>query len=101
MWSAPVAAQAGRIVTFGIKPTRAETAYGWLELSDGPEAAVPLRRFVEKPDLVRANAMLAAGAFLWNAGIFLFTARTIIDGIRQVCAKHAGAVFDGIGGGQG
>ena len=83
IWLGAVAARAGRIVTFGIKPTRAETAYGWLELSDGPEAAVPLRRFVEKPDLVRANAMLAAGNFLWNAGIFLFTARTIIEAFAK------------------
>lgn len=68
------AARAGRIVTFGIVPTRAETGYGWLEL-DGAEdgAAVPLRRFVEKPDLDRAEEMLASGGFLWNSGIFLFS----------------------------
>jgi mannose-1-phosphate guanylyltransferase / mannose-6-phosphate isomerase len=73
------AARAGQIVTFGITPTRAETGYGWLEL-DGPATgeAVALKRFVEKPDAARAAEMLAAGRFLWNAGIFLFTAHTII-----------------------
>lgn len=72
------AAIAGRIVTFGITPTRAETGYGWLELQGASDGPVALKRFVEKPDSARAEAMLAAGNFLWNAGIFLFTARTII-----------------------
>ena len=53
------AARAGQIVTFGILPTRPETGYGYLELSDGTGNAVPLKRFVEKPDLPRAEAMLA------------------------------------------
>lgn len=73
------AARAGQIVTFGISPTHAETGYGWLELA-GPAGVgpVPLTRFVEKPDAVHAAQMLEAGNFLWNAGIFLFTARTMI-----------------------
>jgi mannose-1-phosphate guanylyltransferase/mannose-6-phosphate isomerase len=77
------AARSGRIVTFGIAPTRAETGYGWLEL-DGPPAreAVALKCFVEKPDPAKAEAMLAAGHFLWNAGIFLFSARTIIEAFQ-------------------
>ncbi|KGJ19066.1 mannose-1-phosphate guanylyltransferase/mannose-6-phosphate isomerase [Paracoccus sanguinis] len=76
-------AQAGRIVTFGIQPTRAETGYGWLELDESadPDTA-PLRRFVEKPDAATAARMLAEGDFLWNAGIFLFTARTMIAAFR-------------------
>jgi mannose-1-phosphate guanylyltransferase/mannose-6-phosphate isomerase len=72
------AAQAGRIVTFGIVPTRAETGYGWLEMDGVAAEATPLKRFVEKPDASQAAAMLAAGNFLWNAGIFLCTPRTII-----------------------
>ena len=74
------AARGGRIVTFGIAPTRPETGYGWLELDGAAEAsaAVPMRRFVEKPDCAAAEAMLAAGNFLWNAGIFLVSARTMI-----------------------
>lgn len=80
------AAQSGRIVTFGITPTHAETGYGWLELaSPAGEAAVPLTRFVEKPDTARAEAMLAAGNYLWNAGIFLFSARTMLEAF----ATHA------------
>jgi mannose-1-phosphate guanylyltransferase/mannose-6-phosphate isomerase len=74
------AAQAGQIVTFGIAPTRAETGYGWLEIDrvSAEAGAAPLKRFVEKPDAVRAEAMLAEGNYLWNAGIFLCSARTII-----------------------
>ena len=67
-----------RIVTFGIAPTRAETGYGWLEIDRTAAGAAPLKLFVEKPVPARAEAMLAAGNFLWNAGIFLSTARTII-----------------------
>ncbi|MDH2328622.1 mannose-1-phosphate guanylyltransferase/mannose-6-phosphate isomerase [Cereibacter sp. SYSU M97828] len=79
------AAEAGQIVTFGITPDRAETGYGWLELGAGvtPEGdPVPLQRFVEKPDEEKAKAMLAAGDFLWNAGIFLFRADIIIEAFR-------------------
>jgi mannose-1-phosphate guanylyltransferase/mannose-6-phosphate isomerase len=73
------AAKAGQIVTFGIAPTHPETGYGWLELA-GPagDQAVALTRFVEKPDLARAKAMLDAGNYLWNAGIFLFRADVML-----------------------
>ena len=72
------AAQAGRIVTFGIAPTRPETGYGYMEAEGAGEGPLVLKRFVEKPDLANAEAMLAQGNFLWNAGIFLFSARTLI-----------------------
>lgn len=71
----------GRLVTFGISPTRAETGYGWLELTAAPNGSgepIALSRFVEKPDATRAAMMLAAGNYLWNAGIFLFRARDVI-----------------------
>ena len=73
------AVRAGRLVTFGIAPTRPETGYGYLELGAAPAGTVAdLIRFVEKPDATRAAEMLAAGRFLWNAGIFLFRAADII-----------------------
>jgi mannose-1-phosphate guanylyltransferase/mannose-6-phosphate isomerase len=74
------AARAGHVVTFGIRPTRAETGYGWLELDPAASGEVlPLRRFVEKPDAARAAAMLASGGYAWNAGIFLFRAATMLS----------------------
>ena len=70
--AAAPAASAGQLVTFGIRPDRPETGYGWLELStptpDFAPVPQPLRSFVEKPDLAKAEALLAGGMHLWNAG---------------------------------
>lgn len=89
-------AQAGDLVTFGITPTRAETGYGYLELENGsnPIEKVPqtLARFVEKPDALQAKEMLAKGNFLWNAGIFLFTAETILQAYHRYAPKLLKAV---------
>ncbi len=80
------AARAGQIVTFGIVPDRPETGYGYLELAKTEQhGAVPLKQFVEKPVLAEAERMLAAGGYLWNAGIFMYTAQTLIDAF----AEHA------------
>ncbi len=76
-----VAVDNGQIVTFGITPTHLETGYGYLELSEEPNGeghAIALKRFIEKPDAVRAKEMLALGTFKWNAGIFLFKAADIL-----------------------
>jgi mannose-1-phosphate guanylyltransferase/mannose-6-phosphate isomerase len=83
------AARAGEIVTFGIAPTRPETGYGYLELAAAEAMSAtspqPLASFVEKPESAEARRMLAAGRYLWNAGIFLCSARTMIDAF----ARHA------------
>ncbi|WP_111557391.1 mannose-1-phosphate guanylyltransferase/mannose-6-phosphate isomerase [Paracoccus sediminilitoris] len=77
------AAQQGRIVTFGITPDRAETGYGYLELASTGSGPQPLARFVEKPDAERAAQMVSEGNYLWNAGIFLFSARAMIQAFRD------------------
>ncbi|MEO1306367.1 MAG: mannose-1-phosphate guanylyltransferase/mannose-6-phosphate isomerase [Pseudomonadota bacterium] len=73
-------AAAGKLVTFGVTPDRPETGYGYLELVAQPDglAAYPLTSFTEKPDLETAQALLAGGKHLWNAGLFLFRVRDII-----------------------
>ncbi|WGR63153.1 mannose-1-phosphate guanylyltransferase/mannose-6-phosphate isomerase (plasmid) [Paracoccus ferrooxidans] len=76
------AAQAGRIVTFGITPSRPETGYGYMEAEGEGEGPLVLKRFVEKPDAENAARMIAQGNFLWNAGIFLFAARTMIEAFK-------------------
>lgn len=80
------AALAGQLVTFGVAPTRAETGYGYLELEAAPDGAatgpVPLRRFIEKPDAGTAAEMMATGRHLWNAGVFLFSPRAILDAFQ-------------------
>lgn len=79
-------ARAGNLVAFGVAPTRAETGYGYLELSDSPaSSAQPFLSFVEKPDFQHATAMLESGRYLWNAGIFLFRACDILAAFD----KHA------------
>lgn len=77
------AAEDGKIVTFGIKPSRAETGYGWLEA--GPEAypdVNALERFIEKPDAAKAETLFADDKFLWNAGVFLSSAATMIEAFK-------------------
>jgi mannose-1-phosphate guanylyltransferase len=75
------------LITFGIKPTRPETGYGYIER--GPlletRAGIPVHRVVqfrEKPDRATAERFLAAGTFVWNSGIFVWRARTILNEIR-------------------
>lgn len=94
--AAAPAARDGQIVTFGITPDRAETAYGYLELAAtaDPQTAQPqpLARFVEKPGPEAARDMLAAGHYLWNAGLFLFSAPAILKAYRT----HAPAMLDAV-----
>jgi len=84
------AARAGRIVTFGIAPTRPETGYGYMEAEGGikDDGPLVLKRFVEKPDAENAARMIAQGNFLWNAGIFLFAARSMIDAFRAHAPQY-------------
>lgn len=75
------AARTGRIVTFGMRPTAPETGYGYIEVG-APLPDIPgvhtLTRFVEKPDAATAARLVASGSHLWNSGMFVFTARTLI-----------------------
>lgn len=78
------AAREGDMVTVGIKPTRPETGYGYVELGEELAPSVHRgRRFVEKPDELRARQFLAAGRYLWNSGMFFFRADVLLDSIRQ------------------
>jgi mannose-1-phosphate guanylyltransferase len=87
-----LAASGPRIVVLGVPPTRAETGYGYIELGDavtpttvGGEA-IPVRRvrrFTEKPDAVRARSFLRSGNYVWNSGMFLWSAKTLCDAVRE------------------
>ncbi|WP_299506590.1 mannose-1-phosphate guanylyltransferase/mannose-6-phosphate isomerase [uncultured Roseobacter sp.] len=74
------AAGEGHLVTFGITPDRPETAYGYLELAEtaAGDTPVKLASFTEKPDAETAQAFMASGRHLWNAGLFLWRVRDII-----------------------
>ena len=82
------AAEAGRLVTFGIVPTAPETGYGYIEAAEPLAAApVPIARFVEKPDRATAEQFLATGRFTWNSGMFLFQASAIVDELERLAPE--------------
>ena len=73
-------AQDGRLVTFGIVPTDANTGYGYIKSSkDNNGGAYQVEGFVEKPDLQTAQSYLEQGNYLWNSGMFMFQANTLIN----------------------
>lgn len=81
--AAPMAAD-GWLVTLGISPDSPETGYGYIALGEELTAGVQrVARFVEKPDLANAEAMLAAGNHVWNAGIFLFRADAYLAALGE------------------
>jgi len=94
-----LAAGGERIVVLGVPPTRAETGYGYIELGEAVDPAprsavngapVPARRvkrFTEKPDRARAEEFVASGNYAWNGGIFLWSARTLANAIREHCPE--------------
>jgi mannose-1-phosphate guanylyltransferase/mannose-6-phosphate isomerase len=90
-------ARTGVLATFGIRPALPETGFGYIECGDRiPDAGLPPAfravRFVEKPPLAQAREYLAAGNYVWNSGMFCFTAAAILDAF----ARHAPAVRDAI-----
>ena len=85
--SAVALAAQGRLVTFGIRPASPETGYGYIE-ADGTE----VRRFVEKPSAEVARGYVESGRFLWNSGMFCFSAGTILAEMRAHCPAIVAAV---------
>jgi len=83
------AAEAGDIVTFGIEPDHPATGFGYIAAGPG-EGVRRVERFIEKPDAVRAQALLDAGGHYWNAGIFLARAATW----RATLERHAPAMIE-------
>ena len=80
-----VAAAGDNIVVLGIEPTRAETGYGYIETTDytRDDSALHVRRFIEKPNQNKAGEFVAAGNYYWNSGMFLWTARTLANAVRE------------------
>jgi mannose-1-phosphate guanylyltransferase len=79
-----IAAAGENIVVLGIRPTRPETGYGYIE-AGAPDAggALRVRRFTEKPDAAKANQFMAAGNYFWNSGMFLWRADTLANALRE------------------
>ncbi len=87
---AEIASAGENIVVLGIRPTRAETGYGYIEaggLFEG--SALRVRRFTEKPNAEKAAAFVAAGNYFWNSGMFLWSARTLANALTEHLPKTA------------
>ncbi len=80
-----LAAAGENMVVLGIEPTRPETGYGYIETGDslGDDSALHVRRFTEKPNAHRAEDFVSAGNYFWNSGIFLWSARTLANAVRE------------------
>ncbi len=92
------AAAQGYLVTIGIEPSFPATGFGYIQRSAEPAptlegtGALPVHRFVEKPDRERAEQFLAESGFFWNAGMFVVQARTLLDALaEQIPSLAAGA----------
>ena len=85
-----IAASGENIVVLGIRPTRAETGYGYIEAGSlFAGDALRVRRFTEKPDAKRAGEFLSAGNYFWNSGMFLWSARTLANALIEHLPKTA------------
>lgn len=85
-----VAAAGANIVVLGIRPNRAETGYGYIEAGSLYEGdALHVRRFTEKPNAETAAEFVAAGNYFWNSGMFLWSAQTLSDALREHLPKTA------------
>ena len=85
-----IAASGENIVALGIRPTRPETGYGYIEAGTPVDGgAWRVRRFTEKPDLHKASEFLAAGNYYWNSGMFLWSARTLANALQEHLPKTA------------
>jgi len=80
---AAVAADAGKLVTFGIVPTAPETGYGYIKAHVG-EGVRGVDRFVEKPNLETAQQYVASGEYYWNSGMFLFKASRYLQELEAL-----------------
>ncbi|MBB5530271.1 mannose-1-phosphate guanylyltransferase/mannose-6-phosphate isomerase [Stenotrophomonas maltophilia] len=80
--AAASAADAGKLVTFGIVPTGPETGYGYINAADG-QGVRAVERFVEKPDLETATGYVSSGQYYWNSGIFLFKASRYLQELER------------------
>ncbi|HLD29574.1 MAG TPA: mannose-1-phosphate guanylyltransferase/mannose-6-phosphate isomerase, partial [bacterium] len=86
----------GHIVTFGIRPDKPDTGYGYIEkgakIRDGKNSRDYFRisKFAEKPDLGTAKRYLASGRFFWNSGMFAFTVGTILEEMRKYAPRISG-----------
>jgi mannose-1-phosphate guanylyltransferase len=85
-----IAAAGDNIVVLGVRPNRAETGYGYIEVGELFRGdALRVRRFTEKPNAEKAATFVAAGNYFWNSGMFLWSAQTLADALREHLSNTA------------
>lgn len=89
--AAQVGAEQGGMVTFGVKPTRAETGYGYIEVGSETSELQAVTSFVEKPDAATAEGYLSGGRHLWNSGMFVLGAQAYLDELAKFNPEMASA----------
>jgi mannose-1-phosphate guanylyltransferase/mannose-6-phosphate isomerase len=90
-------AQSGKLTTFGIVPTEANTGYGYIKSSkNNADGAYKVEEFAEKPDLETAQTYLEQGNYLWNSGMFMFKAETLIDELTAYTPEIVKLVSDAV-----
>jgi len=82
-------AQKGYVVTFGVKPAKPETGYGYIKLREKQDNFYTAEAFIEKPDFEKAKKMVKSGNYYWNAGIFAFCLKTVLDEFNH----HAPGIY--------
>src|SRR3954469_17428642 len=78
-----LAASGDNVIVMGIKPTRPETGYGYIEAGEKHKGVLRVRRFTEKPAFEKAEEFVAAGNYFWNSGVFIWSARTLANALRE------------------
>jgi len=78
-----LAAEQGRLVTFGIVPTAAESGYGYIQRGAPDGALYRIARFIEKPSMERARELVKSGDYYWNSGMFMFRARRYLEELER------------------
>ena len=84
-----IAAAGENIVVMGIKPTRPETGYGYIETGECTGGVYRVKRFTEKPNLDKAQEFIEAGNYYWNSGMFIWSARTLVNALREHFSESA------------
>lgn len=75
-------AEQGQLVTFGIVPDKPETGFGYIQTASTDGDCLPVKRFVEKPNLETATAMLEEGGYYWNSGMFVWKASVLLKEVE-------------------
>lgn len=92
------AAQNDALITLGIQPTRPDTGYGYIQMGEATASGIfRVKRFAEKPDLATAKTFLETGEYLWNAGIFVWNVKSILNAYQQ----HAPDIYNLLAPGNG